>query len=334
MKRLFSALLIAAAVMMLAGCRTPLVNAILSDQTETVKTLIDKGADVNEKGQDNFTPLHWAAYYGKTEITKILLSKGAQVNAGSTAYGTPLILAAQYGFTDTVKVLVEKGADVNMTDGAGHTALYYAEIGKNEAMIQLLRGSETKSGTTGAPVATASEKDAAGVFSPTAGSLKPADETEKLPGSERQEKPAKPAVPRVASQVKVTVFHFTPLNMESSSYGITATNTLITTLKLEPSFIILDRKDLETFLAINDLQQDDRTENVLNIGTRMGLNFVVAGSIEKRGSLIITNCKVVSIDQKKAILTKQSRSLGEANLISDMKKLSDAIIEALLQGPA
>ncbi|MCX5857216.1 MAG: ankyrin repeat domain-containing protein [Deltaproteobacteria bacterium] len=333
MKRLFSALLIAATVMMLAGCRTPLVSAILSDQTETVKALIDKGADVNEKGQDNFTPLHWAAYYGKTEMVKILLSKGAQANAGSTSYGTPLIIAAQYGFTDTVKVLVEKGADVNMTDGAGRTALSYAEIGKYEAIVQLLKASETMSRTTAPPAATASGKASAGESSPTtAGSLKTAEEPS--PGSGRQEKHEKPAVPRGASQVKVAVFHFTPLNMEASHHGITATNSLITTLKLEPSFVVLDRKDLEIFLAINDLQQDDRTENVLNIGTRLGLNVVVAGSIEKRGSQIITNCKVVSIDQQKALFTKQSRSQGEANLISDMKKLSDAITDALLHGPS
>jgi len=332
MKRLFSALLIAAAVMALAGCRTPLVNAILGDQTETVKALIEKGADVNEKGSDNFTPLHWAAYYGKTEMVKILLSKGAQVNARSTAYGTPLTIAAQYGFTDVVKVLIEKGADANMTDGVGQTALSYAETGKHEAIVQLLKGSGTMPRTTGSPAASSSEKASTGDSTPTAGSLKTTEEP--APGSGRQEKSAKPAVPRVASQVKMTVFHFTPLNMEASHYGITATNTLITTLKLEPSFIMLDRKDLETFLAINDLQQDDRMENVLHIGMRMGLNVVVAGSIEKRGSLIITNCKVVSIDQGKAIFTKQFRSLGEANLIGDMKKLSDAVLEALLQGPS
>jgi hypothetical protein len=62
MKRLLSILLIAAAVVMLAGYRTPLVDAILSDQSETVRMLIDKGADVNQKDADEFTPLHWAAY--------------------------------------------------------------------------------------------------------------------------------------------------------------------------------------------------------------------------------------------------------------------------------
>jgi len=139
------------------------------------------------------------------------------------------------------------------------------------------------------------------------------------------------AIPRGASRYNVSVFHFTPLNMNASSYGITATNTLINDLKMEPSFVMLDRKDLETFLAINDLQQNDQMENAVNIGTRMGLNFVITGTIQKKGSMIVTNCKVISIDQKKIMFTKQSISMSEASLVGDFRKLSDAIIEAILR---
>jgi TolB-like protein len=155
-----------------------------------------------------------------------------------------------------------------------------------------------------------------------------------LAGAEKtttMEKSEGKAISRGASRYNVSVFHFTPLNMDASSYGITATNTLINALKTEPSFVMLDRKDLETFLSIHDLQQNDQMENVVNIGTRMGLNFVIAGTIEKRGSLIVTNCKVINIDQKKITFTKHSVSMGEANLVSDFRKLSDSIVEAILR---
>ena len=154
------------------------------------------------------------------------------------------------------------------------------------------------------------------------------------PGDEKtttMEKSEGKAVSRGASRYNVSVFHFTPLNMDASSYGMTATNTLINAMKMEPSFVMLDRKDLETFLTINDLQQNDRMENVLNIGTRMGLNFVIAGTIEKKGSLIVTNCKVISIDQKKIVFTKHSISMGEASLVGDFRKLSDSIVEVILR---
>jgi len=62
---------------------------------------------------------------------------------------------------------------------------------------------------------------------------------------------------------------------------------------------MLDRKELEAFLSLNDLQQDDRLENVVNIGTRLGLNVIVVGDVEKKGAIILVNCKVVLIEQKK-----------------------------------
>lgn len=314
-KKSLSILLIAAATLIFIGCRTPLVEAVLRDQSETVRTLIDKGADVNQKDADEFTPLHWAAYYDKSEMVKLLLSKGAQINSRSMIYGTPLIIAAQYGFIQTIKALLDYGADVHLTDGYGRTALNYAEEGNFLVAAQLLKDRGAAPYSTGARTAASSGR---------------AGKADVTPGSGEPEKTAKATASRVAPKVKISVFHFTPLSMEASHYGITATNTLNTALRTEPSFITLDRKDLETFLAINDLRQDDRTENVLNIGTRLGLNFVIAGNIEKRGSLIITNCKVVSIDQGKVIVLKQSRSLGEASLISDMKKLGDDIAEAIL----
>jgi len=317
-KRLYSYLLIAVAIIVLAGCRTALVNSILNDRTETVKLLIERGADVNEKGRDNFTPLHWAAYYGKTEMVKILLSKGAEVNARSETYGTPLTLAAQYGFTDTVKALLEKGADVNMTDAYGRTALSYAEAEKNTVMIQLL----TRSGT--ALQASASPPAESAMVSPAL----PPPSSEKL---KPVHKPARNIVSRSASKINVTVFHFTPLNMDASNYGITATNAMIKALETELSFVMPDRRDLETFLVINDLQQNDHLENVINIGTRMGLNFVVAGNIEMKGSSIISTCKLFSIEQKKVIFSNKSISVGEANLISNITEMSEAIIEAILQ---
>jgi len=138
-------------------------------------------------------------------------------------------------------------------------------------------------------------------------------------------------ISRGSPRISVSVFHFTPLSMDASNYGIIVTNTMINAPKMQSSFIMLGRKDLETFLAANNLQQNDQIENVINIGTQIGLNFVIAGSIGKRGTMIVTNCKVVSIDQRKVVFTNQSISTGEADLIRNIMKMSDAIIEAILR---
>jgi TolB-like protein len=144
------------------------------------------------------------------------------------------------------------------------------------------------------------------------------------------ESPAVTAFPAGTTRINVSVFHFIPLSMDATNYGIIVTNTLINAPKMQSSFAMLGRKDLEIFLAANNLQQGDQIENIIEIGTRLGLNFVIAGSIEKRGTMIVTKCKVVSIDQRKVVFTDQSISMGEADLIRRIMKMSDAIIEAIL----
>ncbi len=45
-----------------------------------VKLLLEKGADVNAKGEHGWTPLMEAANRGHSEAAKLLLEKGADVN--------------------------------------------------------------------------------------------------------------------------------------------------------------------------------------------------------------------------------------------------------------
>jgi hypothetical protein len=145
------------------------------------------------------------------------------------------------------------------------------------------------------------------------------------------ESPTAKAFSAGTPQFNISVFHFTPLSVDATTYGITVTRTLINAPKMQSSFVILDRKDLEFFLSSNNLHQDDQIDNIIEIGARLGLNFVIAGNIEKRGTLIVTDCKVVSIAQRNIIFTNKFISTGEANLISNVMKMSNSIIEAILR---
>jgi hypothetical protein len=122
-----------------------------------------------------------------------------------------------------------------------------------------------------------------------------------------------------ANRINGSVFHFTPLSMDVTNYGIAITNTLINALKMRSSFDMLGRKDLEIFLAANNLQQNDQTDNMIEIGTRLGLNFVIAGSIGKKG-----------IAQRNVIFTNKITSMGKAELTNNIMKMSDSIIESIL----
>ena len=63
--------------------------AAIVGQYEVAELLIQKGADVNFRGNDGGTALHAAAFLGQYEIAELLIQKGADVNArnndGTTA---------------------------------------------------------------------------------------------------------------------------------------------------------------------------------------------------------------------------------------------------------
>ena len=103
-----------------------------------VNKYLERGADVNAKFLDGFTPLEIAVLGGHTEIVKVLLERGADVNAESSKGATALLLASQEGHTEIVKVLLEKGADVNAKSPDGFTPLEMAKAQGHIMIVALL----------------------------------------------------------------------------------------------------------------------------------------------------------------------------------------------------
>jgi uncharacterized protein len=132
-----------------------------------------------------------------------------------------------------------------------------------------------------------------------------------------------------AGEYKLSVFNFVTMDLESSGLGTSVANSLISSLKTDASISILDRKDLETFLNLNDLQQNDQLENVVNIGSRLGLDYIVVGSVAKRGSSITVKCSLIQIDKKKEAYRTSVRAFGEAALTSEITKLGSSLIAVL-----
>ncbi len=93
---------------------TPLHLAVINNHIDTVKVLLDRGADTSELcGFRDKAPLHISCEKGYIEVTELLLKYGANIQImGQVGVNgaTPLHLAAQYGHIDLVKILVSKGA--------------------------------------------------------------------------------------------------------------------------------------------------------------------------------------------------------------------------------
>ncbi len=67
---------------MLVSKVSPFCMAIVKGDLETVKKMIELGADVNKKSI-GMTPAMYAAKYNKVEILKLLISRGANLKARS-----------------------------------------------------------------------------------------------------------------------------------------------------------------------------------------------------------------------------------------------------------
>ncbi|KAI9766558.1 MAG: hypothetical protein M1839_004885 [Geoglossum umbratile] len=89
---------------------SPLYYASQASLVESVKLLLEKGADVNAQGGRHGNALQAASSYGYNQIVRQLLEKGADVNAQGGLYGNALQAASFYGHDQTVQRLLEKGA--------------------------------------------------------------------------------------------------------------------------------------------------------------------------------------------------------------------------------
>jgi len=91
---------------------TSLMMAAHMGDAALVKALLAKGADVNQKGWDNYTPLHMAAASERPSaaVVRLLLAAGADPNALDSATRTPAELAARNGRTVASRELNAKPA--------------------------------------------------------------------------------------------------------------------------------------------------------------------------------------------------------------------------------
>lgn len=116
--------------------QTPvLVVAARKGNLEIVQELIVAGAKVN-RGFDEL-PLHTAAEAGHLEVVRILLDAGADVEGYEEDYWTALMAASSAGHLQIVKLLVERGANVNAWS-QGETPLMLAAKGVHRDIYNFL----------------------------------------------------------------------------------------------------------------------------------------------------------------------------------------------------
>lgn len=113
-------------------CAAALAAAVTNGHVDVVRCLVQNGADVNTRTNDDCTPLMIACKYGQLSVVTFLVEHGAimdlQDKDGKTAlhYAVHFEHVSRNVVMNIVTFLVEQGADMDLQDKEGATALHYA----------------------------------------------------------------------------------------------------------------------------------------------------------------------------------------------------------------
>lgn len=129
---------------------TPLIVAAWKGRVDIVQYLLKEGAKIDAENDDGSTALIEASYWGHPSVVEVLLEGGAKVN-GKGEYGaTPLFWAGLNGHAMIADILINAGAKVNARDKNGSTPLHWAAgLGKEYVVQSLINAGANKKAVDG-----------------------------------------------------------------------------------------------------------------------------------------------------------------------------------------
>ena len=117
---------------------SPLADAAMNRDMETVRRLISQKADPNALGKYDMPALGWVVRVKDLDTAKRLIKAGADADIEAPYGVRPLHLAINNGDLPMVKLLLDAGADPNSSDDTGETVLMMAARVGNADVVRLL----------------------------------------------------------------------------------------------------------------------------------------------------------------------------------------------------
>jgi len=123
---------------------TPLQSGIAFSvlDLQSIKHLLEHGADPFITDDESITCVHWAAHHGEADIFQLLLEHKARdlINAKDNEGETPLhwLLKSTTASTAVLELLLENGADINAKDNSSQGPLYEAVNAGNQVAVKIL----------------------------------------------------------------------------------------------------------------------------------------------------------------------------------------------------
>uniref|UniRef100_A0A0N4U4E9 ANK_REP_REGION domain-containing protein n=1 Tax=Dracunculus medinensis TaxID=318479 RepID=A0A0N4U4E9_DRAME len=123
---------------------TPLMVSSMCGNVDTMKMLLENGAQINHVDKEKHSAVHWAVVCGQLAALTVLLEKGANANIKDHQGAQPLHYATVMEDIPPERgeailhILLKYGALVNGKDVDGRTPLHWASSNGNAAAIQSL----------------------------------------------------------------------------------------------------------------------------------------------------------------------------------------------------
>lgn len=119
-----------------------LLSASNEGDAARVELLLKNGAKVEVKGEDGWSALMYASFYGYGEVVKILLKHNPKkhVDLQQKDGWSALMFASLKGHTKVVKMLLEEGANVNQHQYEWKSALMIASENGHAEVVEILLG--------------------------------------------------------------------------------------------------------------------------------------------------------------------------------------------------
>lgn len=108
--------------------KTPLMSYLWEDiiDYDIIEFLLNRGAEINVKSDAGYTPLMIISERGYLEIVELLLNRGAYVDEKSMDGDTAMMLATKYAYLEIVLLLLSRGSYIDTKNKKGETALMIA----------------------------------------------------------------------------------------------------------------------------------------------------------------------------------------------------------------
>ena len=120
---------------------TPLLAAITEKQVKTVAYLLQRGADPNKGRSPYSSPLNTANFAGDITIHRLLLDHGVRLDSQDYHGRIPFLDAISFAHRtnlDIIKLFVKHGARLHFRDKGGWTALHFAASAPMKGLVPWL----------------------------------------------------------------------------------------------------------------------------------------------------------------------------------------------------